>query len=208
MSNFAEDYIPVNERIAAFYVKHPEGSLQSELIELSESRVVIRAYAYRTPADERPGIGLSSLEIPGKTPYTRGSEIENCETSAWGRAIAALGFEVKRGVASAEEVKSKQSTEPPPASSPAKAAKAPRSAPKSAPPPAPTGEPDDDDAIWAATMEALAEGKPAKPKPLPPLTEPSCPDHGTERIREAKAGHHYCATKLPNGAWCDWSDRK
>lgn len=104
---FAKDYIPVAERIGAFYAKHPEGSLQSELIELSESRVVFRAYAYRTPEDIRPGIGYSSLEIPGRTPYTRGSEIENAETSAWGRAIAALGFEVKRGIASAEEIANK-----------------------------------------------------------------------------------------------------
>jgi hypothetical protein len=105
--NWAEDYIPVNERIAAFYAAHPEGSIQSELVELSESRVVMRAYAYRSQDDQRPGIGYSSLEIPGRTPYTRGSEIENCETSAWGRAIAALGFEVKRGIASAEEVQTK-----------------------------------------------------------------------------------------------------
>ena len=101
------DYVPVNERILAFYEKHPQGSLQSELVELSDNRVVMRAYAYREPADERPGIGYSSLEIPGRTPYTRGSEVENCETSAWGRAIAALGFEVKRGIASQEEVRNK-----------------------------------------------------------------------------------------------------
>lgn len=112
MSNFAEDYIPVNERIAAFYAKHPDGSLQSEVIELSDTRVTIRGLAYRSPEDPRPGIGLSSLEIPGKTPYTRGSEVENCETSAWGRAIAALGFEVKRGIASAEEVRSKTDHSP------------------------------------------------------------------------------------------------
>jgi len=103
-----KDYVPVNERIGAFLAKHPEGSLQSELVELSDSRVVMRAYAYRSPDDPRPGIGYSSLEIPGRTPYTRGSEVENAETSAWGRAIAALGFEVKRGIASAEEVRNKQ----------------------------------------------------------------------------------------------------
>ena len=103
-----KDYVPVNERIGAFLTKHPDGSLQSELVELSDNRVVMRAYAYRHPEDARPGIGYSSLEIPGRTPYTKGSEVENCETSAWGRAIAALGFEVKRGIASAEEVRNKQ----------------------------------------------------------------------------------------------------
>lgn len=121
MSGFAPDYVTVNERIAAFIAKYPEGSLQSELLELTDSRVVIRGLAYRTPDDPRPGIGISSLTIPGSTPYTRGSEIENAETSAWGRALAALGFEVKRGVASAEEVATKAA---PAAPRPAKAAPA------------------------------------------------------------------------------------
>lgn len=120
---FAADYIQVHERIAAFYAKYPDGSLQAEIVELSESRVVMRAYAYRTPEDPRPGVGYSSLEIPGRTPYTRGSEIENVETSAWGRAIAALGFEVKRGIATAEEVRNKTPEAPAP-SSPAAGAEA------------------------------------------------------------------------------------
>lgn len=118
------DYVPVNERIEAFIKSYPEGSIQSEIVELAAGRVTVKAYAYRTPDDPRPGTGHSSLEIPGSTPYTRGSEIENAETSAWGRAIAALGFEVKRGIASSEEVRNKQpgqgvgpsrSTEPVPA---------------------------------------------------------------------------------------------
>lgn len=101
------DYVPVNERILAFLQQHPDGALQSEIVELTEDRVTVKAYAYRSPDDPRPGVGHSSLQIPGRTPYTLGSEIENAETSAWGRAIAALGFEVKRGLASAEEVRNK-----------------------------------------------------------------------------------------------------
>ena len=104
-----QDYVPVAERVDAFMAQFPDGSLQSEIVELTQSRVTVRAYAYRAPTDPRPGIGHSSLDIPGSTPFTRGSEIENAETSAWGRAIAALGFEVKRGLASAEEVRNKQS---------------------------------------------------------------------------------------------------
>jgi hypothetical protein len=104
-----KDYVPVNERIDAFLTAFPEGSLQTEIVELTSERVTVKAYAYRTPADPRPGIGHSSLNIPGSTPYTKGSEIENAETSAWGRAIAALGFEVKRGIASSEEIANKQS---------------------------------------------------------------------------------------------------
>lgn len=117
--NFAPDYVQVNERIVAFREKYPEGSLQAEIVELTETRVVMKAFAYRSPDDVRPGIGYSSLGIPGKTPYTRDSELENCETSAWGRALAALGFEVKRAIASQEEVANKagpparRTTQPP-----------------------------------------------------------------------------------------------
>lgn len=116
MSDYADrmaDYVPVNERIDTFKASFPDGSLQSEIVELTESRVTVKAYAYRTPEDARPGIGHSSLEIPGRTPYTKGSEIENAETSAWGRAIAALGFEVKRGISSAEEVRNKPRNDEP-----------------------------------------------------------------------------------------------
>lgn len=104
----SEDYVMVNERIMAFYAKYPEGSIQSEIYSIDDDHVIIKAYAYRHPGDPLPGIGHSALAIPGKTPYTRDSEIENAETSAWGRALAALGFEVKRGIASSEEVENKR----------------------------------------------------------------------------------------------------
>lgn len=103
-----DDYVPVNERIEAFYKKHPDGSLQSEIVEHTETRVTVKAYAYRDREDTRPGTGLSSETIPGSTSFTKGSEVENAETSAWGRAIAALGFEVKRGIASREEMRRQQ----------------------------------------------------------------------------------------------------
>jgi hypothetical protein len=104
---FADDYVTVAERIGAFYDRYPDGSLQSTILELSEDRVTIRAEAFRTPEDARPGIGHASMAIPGTTAFTRGSELENTESSAWGRALAALGFETKRGIASADEVRAK-----------------------------------------------------------------------------------------------------
>ena len=107
-----DGYVEVNERIMAFMQKYPEGSLQAEIHTLTDSLVVMQASAYRTADDKRPGTGWSSLQIPGSTNFTRGSEIENCETSAWGRAIAALGFEVKRGIASKQEVANKRQQKP------------------------------------------------------------------------------------------------
>lgn len=105
-------YVEVKDRIAAFIAAFPQGSLQSEIVHLKDGLVVLKAYAFRSPDDPRPGIGHSQMAIPGPTSFTKDSEIENAETSAWGRAIAALGFEVKKSVASANEVRNKQREEP------------------------------------------------------------------------------------------------
>lgn len=110
---FANDYVPVNERIEAFYAAHPEGSIQCEIHTLTDALVIMRATVYRDRDDPRPSVAHSMLGIPGKTNFTRGSEVENAETSAVGRAIAMLGFEVKRGMASREEVDNKSGAEPP-----------------------------------------------------------------------------------------------
>jgi hypothetical protein len=93
-------------------------------VEHNEKRVVIEARAYRgvkgdnTPDDElgfmddRPaGVGHSAMQIPGATPYTRGSEIENCETSAVGRALVMAGLPSKR-VASDDEIRAKREDSP------------------------------------------------------------------------------------------------
>ena len=106
-----KDYVDVAERVREFYVRFPQGSLQSEITHLSDKLVVVKAWAYRSPDDDRPAIGHSSLSIPGSTPYTKGSEIENAETSAWGRALAGLGFATK-AIASREEVQNKQQPAP------------------------------------------------------------------------------------------------
>ena len=44
------------------------------------------------------------MEKEGSTYINKTSHIENCETSAVGRALAMLGFEIKKSVASKEEV--------------------------------------------------------------------------------------------------------
>lgn len=104
------DYVEVHERITVFYEKYPNGSLQSdwEVVTINDREViVVKAWAYREPDDLHPGIGHASEPVPGQTPYTKDSELMNGETSAWGRALAALGIEVKRGIASGNEVRSR-----------------------------------------------------------------------------------------------------
>jgi len=128
VSDFAKDYIDVSARIAEFYNRYPEGSLQMdppEWVDIEGARFIwARGYAYRTPDDPRPGIGHAWEPVPGRTPYTRGSELMNLETSVWGRCTAALGIATKSGIASAQEVRGAEGrrqayTEPPGGSGPA-----------------------------------------------------------------------------------------
>lgn len=111
------DYVDVPARIAEFRTKHPQGCLQPadptqpyRVERIGEKTyIVVVAAAYRTPDDPRPGIGMAYEQFPGRTPYTRDSELQNAETSAWGRAIvAALAADTKRSVASHEEVRNRQ----------------------------------------------------------------------------------------------------
>jgi hypothetical protein len=112
-----DDYVDVAERIADFRAAYPEGTLQSECgFHEIDGRwwAVVKAYAYRTAGDVRPGVGLAYEVIPGKTPYTKDSELQNAETAAWGRAIIAVGSsDSKRGIASKQEVRNRQVPEPP-----------------------------------------------------------------------------------------------
>jgi len=106
------DYVDVAERIRGFKELYPDGSLQNvgdpKLMVVGERTFIVYcAAAYRTPDDQRPGIGWAWEPVPGPTPFTRDSELMNAETSAWGRAIVALGFDTKK-IASPEEVRNRQ----------------------------------------------------------------------------------------------------
>lgn len=115
-----DDYVDVAERIAEFRAKYPEGGLQAELLELPEAFaanfIAVKGYAFRSADDPNPGVGLAWEPVPGRTPYTQDSELQNAETSAWGRAIVAVGAaDTKRGIASRQEVqnRSSESSSPP-----------------------------------------------------------------------------------------------
>ena len=94
MTYSLDGYVDVPARLAAFYERFPDGSIQMDpptFIEvLGKQFVYAQARAYRTPDDPRPGVGTAWEAIPGSTPYTRGSELMNLETSCWGRAVAAV----------------------------------------------------------------------------------------------------------------------
>ena len=112
-----DDYVDVATRIAEFRGKYPDGYLappdpaRPYRVERIDDRVfiVVVAAAYREAGDSHPGVGMAWEPFPGRTPYTRDSELMNAETSAWGRAIIALGAaDSRKGIASQEEVRNRQ----------------------------------------------------------------------------------------------------
>jgi hypothetical protein len=111
------DYIDVNERITLFYAKHPDGSLGFEyqgIMEGNPDMIWGIAYAYRDRDDQRPGVGVAAELAKGTTPYTRHSELQNLQTSCWGRAIAALGIGLgKKGLATIQEIEAARDRQTP-----------------------------------------------------------------------------------------------
>lgn len=133
MSFNLDDYNTVPERMAEAVAKYPEGRFQSEIVPLpaafADRFVAVKARYFRTPDDPTPGEGLAWELVPGKTPYTKDSELQNAETSAWGRAlIAAFAADAKKGIASQEEVRNRQAT--PETKRPTKATEKPPEAPQ------------------------------------------------------------------------------
>lgn len=115
-NRFQTDYIDVAERIVEARAQYPDGRLRPadpskpytiENID-GQTYIVVVAAFYRNADDQLPGIGMAYEVFPGKSNFTRGSELQNAETSAWGRAmVAALVADTKRGVASANEVRNR-----------------------------------------------------------------------------------------------------
>ena len=95
MPNFnLENYAPVEDRIAQFYADHPQGCIQTELAKMDGPMVVFWAKVYRNPEDVAADVFTSgwAMEVEGKSPVNRTSHLENCETSAVGRALANLNY--------------------------------------------------------------------------------------------------------------------
>ena len=116
MSFDLNNYVDVAERIRTFRERHPEGSLQPAnidhpyTIETIDGRtfIVYVACAYRSPEDTRPGIGCAWEPFPGTSPFVKNSELQNAETSAWGRAIVACLAADTQKIATVNDVRNRQ----------------------------------------------------------------------------------------------------
>ena len=125
-----KDYEVVASRVARFRYDHPERAVLTECIFNGEERVVYKA----TICDENhlPIAVGHAEEYRNAGMINKTSATENCETSAIGRALGILGYDVCNSIASADEVEraiGQQGSLP--ASSPAPA---PMSPPPAAPP--------------------------------------------------------------------------
>jgi hypothetical protein len=106
MSNYAQkkpsyldDYVNVNVRVTQFYDKFPQGRINTHY-EIWEGHIVFRAEVFRNADDQQPastGTAMDKIDI-------NQSATEKTETAACGRALALLGFEVKKSLASKEEM--------------------------------------------------------------------------------------------------------
>jgi hypothetical protein len=99
-----DDYETVEERLTKFWKEHPDGQIHTKLLESQSARFIVEASIFRTEADLRPWTtGLAEETVQGRG-VNATSALENCETSAIGRALANAGYATKGKRASREEM--------------------------------------------------------------------------------------------------------
>lgn len=96
-----KEYAEVNQRIKAFRMVYPEGTIETVLVSNEEGVCVFRALVY--DGTNLLGTGYA-YEKESSSFINRTSYIENCETSAVGRALGMCGFGIDTSVCSAEEL--------------------------------------------------------------------------------------------------------
>ena len=99
----SKEYVPVNERLKEFRTnsKYEGWCITEEVLQLTEDFVAIMVKI----SDEKGvvrGCGLAKEFKAGMINST--SYVENCETSAWGRALGCIGIGIDEAVATADEL--------------------------------------------------------------------------------------------------------
>jgi hypothetical protein len=97
-----KDYAEVNQRIKAFRMVYPNGTIKPTMISNENGICIFKVEVY---SERYTLLAVGhAYEKEGSTFINKTSYIENCETSAVGRALGMCGFGIDTSVASAEEV--------------------------------------------------------------------------------------------------------
>lgn len=97
-----KDYAEVNQRIKAYRMVWPEGTIATEMLFNDNGLCIIQARVYD---DENHLLGVGhAYEKEASSFINKTSYIENCETSAVGRALGMCGFGIDTSVCSADEL--------------------------------------------------------------------------------------------------------
>jgi hypothetical protein len=98
------DYETVESRLEKWWKDYPDGRVETKLEQASDTRYIVSAELFKTEADAKPcATGLASESISDRGVNST-SALENCETSAIGRALANAGYAAKGKRASREEM--------------------------------------------------------------------------------------------------------
>ena len=104
-----DDYVDVATRLKELLEKYPQASVEAsppKLVAVDGAHFV--EVTVTITADGRVARASAWEPIPGKTPYTKDSEMMNAETSALGRACGMWGIGIKKSVASLDEVRARR----------------------------------------------------------------------------------------------------
>lgn len=100
-----KQYVEVAERIRIFHVLCPNGRIVTELLYGEGGHYIIKAIATPDIRNSERFFTGHAHEDEAKSQINKTSAIENCETSATGRALGLLGLGSEISIASAEEVR-------------------------------------------------------------------------------------------------------
>lgn len=107
-----EDYETVEERLAKFWKEHPDGRIYTTLVEHTLQRFIVQAAIYRTEVDAHPWTTGYAEETVSTRGVNSTSALENCETSAIGRALANANYASKGKRPSREEMAKVNNAQP------------------------------------------------------------------------------------------------
>ena len=98
-----KEYVEVHTRIQYFRENFKDWALTTEILELDDARCVMKASIF--DKNDRLIATGTAYEKESSSFINKTSFIENCETSAWGRALGNLGIGIDNSIGSADEVK-------------------------------------------------------------------------------------------------------